>query len=81
MLPKKYNLPPNASDQLRETVEQVNLRLSKDLISQEKANELIMLARHTEGLSNYFGTPLENRSAQTLKVEAQRTKLLGKEIK
>lgn len=57
-----YNLSPHASDQLRETTENVNSLLRTNSISLETAQKLIDAARLTEGMSQYLGLPLENGS-------------------
>ena len=63
------------SDQFREVVEQVNLRLRSNMIPMEDAARLIQLARKNEILAKYFGVPLETGSAQTLQVEGFRNAL------
>lgn len=64
MFPKEYNLPPNPSDQLTETVTHVNLLLGKGSITPAEANRLIDEARVTEAYSQFYRLPLENGSAQ-----------------
>lgn len=64
MFPKQYNLPPNPSDQLAETVTHVNFSLEKGLISPKEADRLISEARATEACSQFYRLPLENGSAQ-----------------
>lgn len=71
----------NPSDQFRETVEQVNLRLKSGAIPIEDATRLIQLARKNEILAKYYGLPLENGSAQTLQVEGVRATLTVRERK
>lgn len=65
-----------ASDQLKETVEQVNLHLQEGLIPEEKAGQLIKQARALEILSRYYQLPLENGSAQTLELENRRDEII-----
>ena len=72
----QFNLPPNASDQLREATQQVNLKLRQGKISELDAQRLIDDARSTEGMSRYLGLPLEQGSAQTLEVEKRRGSLM-----
>lgn len=71
-----YNFPPNASDQLRETTTHVNRLLNENSIAPDEAKRLIDQARLTEGMSRYYGLPLENGSAQTPEVEAKRKGLI-----
>lgn len=66
-----------ASDQLRETVEQVNLRLMNGTLNESEAWRLVMSARGVEICVHYFGLPRENGSAQTLNVEFQRSLLMS----
>lgn len=63
------------SDQLLETIEQVNRRLLTGTMNVEEAKGLIQQARVYEILARYVGFPLENGSAQTLEVELARTSL------
>ena len=65
--------PP--SDQLRETVEQINERLRRELIPQQEARRLIALALFNEIVARYYSIPLENGSAQTVEVECRRAGL------
>ena len=73
-----YNLSPAPSDQLIETTTNINRLLGEGGITQEEAQKLIDAARLTEGLSRYFGLPLENGSAQTPELEARRMELLSR---
>jgi len=63
------------SDQLKETVGQVNLLLRLKKLSGDDAARLINIAVFVEKSSRYYGIPLENGSPQTLEVELARTKL------
>jgi len=73
-----YNLSPAPSDQLIETTTNINRLLGEGGITQEEAQKLIDAARLTEGLSRYFGLPLEDGSAQTPQLEARRMGLLSR---
>lgn len=66
------------SDQLRETVEQVNKRIKSGAMNIEIGRSLIQQALQTENTSRCFGLPLEMGSAQTLAVEAKRSELLNR---
>ena len=73
-----YNLSPAPSDQLIETTTNINRLLGEGGITQEEAQKLIDAARLTEGMSRYYGLPLENGSAQTPELEARRMELLSR---
>jgi len=73
-----YNLSPTASDQLKETTAHVNRLLNENSIAPKVAQELIDAARLTEGMSRYYGLPLEDGSAQTPQLEARRMGLLSR---
>lgn len=64
------------SDQLKETVFQVNRCLMEGYMTEEKAGELIETARKLEIFSRYFSLPLEMGSAQTEEVESERLDLI-----
>lgn len=64
------------SDQLRETVGQVNLRLQMGQITIDEARTLVFQARQAEILTRYSGIPPEDGSAQTLDVEHRRDELM-----
>ena len=73
-----YNLSPAPSDQLIETTTNINRLLGEGGIAPKVAQKLIDAARLTEGLSRYFGLPLEDGSAQTPQLEARRMGLLSR---
>lgn len=63
------------SDQLRETVEQVNSQLLNGTLEETTARGLIQQALCLELFSRYFDFPLEGGSPQTLELEAKKVAL------
>lgn len=65
----------NSSDQLRETVEQVNLKLKSGTISLDKAKGFVATALIYEIHMRYYDFPLEDGSPQTLELETRKFSL------